>query len=108
MGILSETLTLVHPVRTKTGESYVCTAISDASYHATTTIAAQERGSVAENTVRARLPADCMPGVGDYLVRGALEAAVSTADFAEMPHCTIQSVADNRRGYLPHWAVVGG
>ncbi len=108
MRLGSETLTLVHPVRTKTGEAYTCTAINGASYHMTTAVAAQAQGSTAENTVKARLPADCVPEVGDYLVCGVVEAIESTADLAAMAYCTLQSVADNRRGHLPHWAVVGG
>lgn len=98
------------------GETYTATVIDGASWYDKTQIKVEGAGLAFANAVKVRIPADVisedmpLPEVGDHIFRGALPEGVTLkrpSDLAPFHPRKIMAVADNRRGGLPHIAVVG-
>ena len=76
----------------------------------------ESTGLVFSNAVKVRIPASAivdnvpLPEVGDHLIHGLLPVGTvleRPADLAPFHPWKVMAVADNRRGGLPHVAVVG-
>ena len=113
MLMCTETVTLIHAVHGKNGETYTCTPLTGASWYGKAVTVPSADGARIQNTYKARIPAGNMPdGVtpctGDYLVRGTVaQVTRAPADFEDREYFLISAVGDNRRGRLQHWAVSG-
>lgn len=102
------TVTLVH----YDGEAYACTAIGGVSVYAKIETAVQDKGMVAAEVTKIRipeenLPAGCMPQNGDFVIlSGVVESIGGRAELEQYAYASVMAVADNRRGGLPHIALV--
>ena len=97
------------------GEVYTATLYSGASWFEKTGVVLADKGLVSENSVRVRIPAASFPSgaalpvAGDHILRGALpfgRTVQSPADLAVLGARRIMAVGDNRRGGIPHVAVI--
>lgn len=116
MLVCNEAVTLVRHVKTKTDDTFTCTAIVGASWYAKTVLQAPAQmgvnGVQPANVIKVRIPAENMPGdveilKGDYLVRGMVNGVSSLDDLKGREFMKVMTVGDNRRGRLQHWAVAG-
>lgn len=95
------------------GEAYTATVIDRVSWYDKTQVKVEGTGLVFSNAVKVRIPASAnapLPEVGDYILRGTLPQGIvleKPADLAPFHPRKVMAVADNRRGGLPHVAVVG-
>lgn len=98
------------------GETYTATVIEGVSWYDKTQVKVEGTGLVFSNAVKVRIPASVisanglLPEVGDHIIRGLLPPGAKMerpADLAPFHPRKIMAVADNRRGGLPHVAVVG-
>lgn len=98
------------------GESYTVSTLSGVSWYDRTQVRTENTGLVYANSVKVRIPAAVigentpLPEVGDHIVHGALPDGVTIerpADLAALHARKVMAVADNRRGGIPHVAVVG-
>lgn len=108
----TETITVVR----YDDERYTATAISGVSWFNKTRVKLADNGLAFANTVSIRIPEEAitsetvLPAVGDHIILGALaegEAISGPADLAARHARKVMAVGDNRRGRLPHVAVVG-
>lgn len=116
MLLCNETVTLVRHDRTRTGDSFACTAIVGVSWYAKATVKPPSQmganGVELANTFKVRIPEANLPEgaalrTGDYLVRGVVGSVERLADLKDREYFKIMTVGDNRRGRLRHWAVSG-
>ncbi len=109
----TETVTFVRLVKGVDTDTYTVTAVTGASWFNKTRIKTENTGVVYDNAVQIRIPADALPAsflpaVGDYVVRGAVTGTISKrADIEAYAPRKVVAVGDNRRGGLPHVAVIG-
>lgn len=98
------------------GETYTATVIDGVSWYDKTQVKVEGSGLVFSNAVKIRIPASVIPDsaplpeVGDHLIHGLLPLGTTLerpADLAPFHPRKVMAVADNRRGGLPHVAVVG-
>lgn len=98
------------------GETYTVTIIDGVSWYDKTQVRVEGTGLVFSNAVKVRIPASSisdnalLPEVGDHIIRGKLPRGTSLerpAELATFHPRKVMAVADNRRGGLPHVAVVG-
>lgn len=106
-----KTVTLVR--LNESGEGYNCSTIEGVSWHSKTQIEVKDRGVVAGNVVKVRIPAanlpeGLMPQTGDFLVLGEAKAITKQAELAGYVHAKVLGVGNNLRGGLPHVAVTCG
>lgn len=94
--------------------AYTCTTISGVSVYAKIETAVQDKGMVAAEVAKIRIPEKAlpdgyMPRNGDFVIlSGAVESIGSRAELEQYAYTSVLAVADNRRGGLPHVAVVCG
>lgn len=107
-----ETITLVKC----DGETYTTTTFVGVSWFDKTQVKVEGTGQVFANAVKVRIPAAViteaapLPEVGDHILRGEIPAGTKLekpADLAPFHPRKVMAVADNRRGGLPHVAVMG-
>lgn len=107
----TETVTLVHHVKTADTDSYVCYPIQGVSWYEKTETAVSADGAKAVNVYKVRIPEavlpSCLPEKLDYLVKGEISGVLKPADLKDESFFQITAVSDNRRGSLPHVAVSG-
>ena len=94
------------------GEDYTLTVIEGVSWFDKVKVALQDKGLKFANATKVRIPADKVPTVppvvSDILVLGTVTGTIEKpADLAAYRRVTIMAVGDNRRGRLPHLAVIG-
>lgn len=98
------------------GETYTATVIDGVSWYDKTQVKVEGTGLVFSNAVKVRIPASVisvngpLPEVGDHIIRGLLPLGTvleRPADLGPFHPRKVMAVADNRRGGLPHVAVVG-
>lgn len=98
------------------GEGYTVSTLSGVSWYDRTQVKTENAGLVYANSVKVRIPTAALkdgaplPEVGDHIVHGALPDGVTIerpADLARLHARKVMAVADNRRGGIPHVAVVG-
>lgn len=130
-----QTVTLVHHVKGKDGDTYTCTTYSNASWFARQTISTSGDGAKPVNSYEVRIMTrdDISLDMGDYVVLGAFDnfeapsdldigkvytsadGRVFTAadgsllvlDTAAHEHFRVTAIGDNRRGWLAHWRLSG-
>lgn len=97
------------------GENYAATVFNGVSWFDKTRVITEDTGLVFFNASSIRIPADVipvdspLPEVGDHVIRGLLSAGATLekpADLAPYHPRKVMSVGDNRRGGLPHLAVI--
>lgn len=98
------------------GEAYTVSTLSGVSWYDRTQVKTENAGLVYANSVKVRIPTAAIPAdmplpeVGDHIVHGALPDGVTIArpaDLAALHPRKVMAVADNRRGGIPHVAVIG-
>ena len=98
------------------GETYTVSTLSGVSWYDRTQVKTENAGLVYANSVKVRIPAAVLgentplPEVGDHIVHGVLPDGLTIArpaDLAALHPRKVMAVADNRRGGIPHVAVVG-
>ena len=94
------------------GEAYTTTVIEGVSWFDKVQVKLESTGLVFANATKVRIPAASipatLPGAGDILILGEVTTALTKpADLAPYRHVKIMAVGDNRRGRMPHLAVVG-
>lgn len=106
----TETVTLIHHVKTEDGDAYICHTVNNASWFSKVTISTSADGAKPVNTYEVRLFGD-FPWVeialGDYMVKGIVDNIEKPSDLKNKPHFRITAIGDNRRGGLAHWRVSG-
>ncbi len=106
----NETITLIKC----DGENYTTNLLVGVSWFDKTKVAMEGPGLAFANVTTIRIPPACLPSgvspeVGDQVVRGQLPPELTLekpADLLPYHPRKVMSVGDNRRGGLPHWAVV--
>lgn len=106
-----KTVTLVR--LNESGEGYSCMTIAGVSWYGKTVVAVQDRGLTAADEVKVRIPVDSlpegvMPATGDFIVLGAVASVAKQSELDAHTHAKVLGVGDNRRGRLPHVAVIAG
>lgn len=98
------------------GETYTATVIDGVSWYDKTQVKVEGTGLAFSNAVKVRIPASVIPAngllpeAGDHIIHGMLPEGTTLerpADLAPFHPRKVMAVADNRRGGLPHIAVVG-
>ena len=94
------------------GEAYTTTVIAGVSWFDKVQVKLESTGLAFANATKVRIPAAVIPAilpeVGDILILGEVTTTLEKpADLAPYRHVKIMVVGDNRRGRLPHLAVVG-
>jgi len=107
MLMCDKTITLVK----SDGEAYTTTAIEGVSWFDKVQVKLESTGLVFANATKVRIPSavipSTLPKVGDILILGEVTTALEKpADLAPYRHVKVMAVGDNRRGRLPHLAVV--
>lgn len=93
---------------------YTCTAISGVSVYSKIETTVQNKGMTAAEVMKIRIPVGVlpkgyMPQCGDFVILDAMAASISSrAELEAYCYASVLAVADNRRGGLPHVAVVCG
>lgn len=105
----NQTVTLIHHVKEKDGDSYTCKAYGCASWFEKRGISTSGDGAAPSNTYEVRIMTqdDVSPSVGDYVVLGTVENVATPSDLAKHDHFRVTAVGDNRRGKLAHWRLSG-
>ena len=97
------------------GEIYTATVYVGVSWFEKVQIKLEGKGMVYANAVKVRIPADALPPSGllpeegDHIIRGQLPLGTviqKPADLAAFHPCKVMGVSDNRRGGIPHVAVM--
>lgn len=90
---------------------YRCTLINGASWFKKSIVQLEETGLKSVDVIKIRIPAKNMPDmeikVNDYVVRGSADGIRKAEDIEKYEYCAVKSMADNRRGGIPHVAVTG-
>ena len=107
MLMCDETITLVRP----DGVGYTTEVISGVSWYDKAVVALQDRGLAASRITKIRIPADRLPDMlpqtGDIVVRGyGLSEINSLKDLNGYTFAKLMEVSDNRRGGMPHMALM--
>ena len=107
MLMCDETITLVRP----DGMSYRTEVISGVSWYDKAVVSLQDRGLSAARSTKIRIPADrlpqMLPQTGDLVIRGVgPETIDGLKDLCGYTYAKIMQVSDNRRGGLPHMALM--
>jgi len=109
----TETVTFVRLVKGTDSDAYETITFSGVSWFDKTRIKTENSGMVYDNAVQIRIPAasittEQLPAVGDFIVRGAVSGAITKrSDLEQYKPRRVMTVGDNRRGGLPHVAVIG-
>ena len=109
----TETVTFVRLVKGEDDDAYEARTLSGVSWFNKTRIKAEGTGVVYDNVVYIRIPAkalpeDWLPAEGDHVFHGTPGGSITTpAQLAAYKPRKVMTVGDNRRGRLPHVAVVG-
>lgn len=109
----TETVTFVRLVKGADNDTYVATVFQGVSWFNKTRIKTENAGVVYDNAVQIRIPAaaittQSLPQVGDYIVRGTVMGEIARrSDIEAYAPRKVMAVGDNRRGGLPHVAVIG-
>jgi len=111
----TETVTFVRLVKGADSDTYEKHVFSGVSWYNKTRIRTENAGVVYDNAVQIRIPAaaittQALPAVGDYVIHGELPAGTQItkrADLEAYAPRKVMAVGDNRRGGLPHVAVIG-
>lgn len=107
MLMCDETITLVR----SDGMDYKTEVISGASWYDKAVVSMQDRGLSAARATKIRIPEDRLPKMipqtGDLVIRGAgPETITGLKDLRGYTYAKIMEVSDNRRGGLPHMALM--
>lgn len=109
----TETITIVRMVyhAALDRDEYTSHIIHGVSWFGKLVVGLEGKGLTGKSEYHVRIPSTVtLPveiGVGDTIIHGAVGKIEGAADFQELPHFTVLSVGDNRRGGRPHWAVRG-
>lgn len=109
MLMCNQTVTLVHHVKGKDGDSYDCKVYDKASWFEKRGISTSGDGAAPSNTYEVRImtQADVSPSAGDYVVLGTVANVAAPSDLAKRDHFRVTAIGDNRRGKLAHWRLSG-
>lgn len=107
MLMCNETITLVR----SDGMSYTSDVISGVSWYDKAVVALQDRGLAASRVTKIRIPADRLPDMlpqtGDIVIRGHGPSEInSLKDLNGYTFAKVMEVSDNRRGGMPHMALM--
>ncbi len=108
----TETVTFVRLVKGVDADTYETAEISGVSWFNKTRIRTENNGVVYNNAVQIRIPAArvsaFLPAVGDFVVHGSISGSIEKrSDLEPYKPRKVMAVGDNRRGGLPHVAVIG-
>lgn len=109
MFMCDQTVTLVHHVKEKDGDTYNCSTYDKASWFSKQTISTSKDGAKPSNTYEVRIMTreDVSPSLGDYVVLGAVANVTAPSDLVTHEHFRVTAIGDNRRGKLAHWRLSG-
>ena len=109
MLMCDQTVTLVHHVKGKDGDTYTCSTYDGASWFAKQTISTSADGAKPANSYEVRIMTreDISLDMGDYVALGAVENITAPSDLAKHEHFRVTAIGDNRRGWLSHWRLSG-
>lgn len=104
-----QTVTLVHHVKGKDGDTYTCSTYDKASWFEKQTISTSGDGEKSVNSYEVRIMTrdDISPSTGDYVVKGAVASVAAPSDLAQRDYFRVTAIGDNRRGKLAHWRLSG-
>ena len=94
--------------------AYKCSVLHGVSIYDRIETAVQDKGMVAAEALKIRipervLPVGFMPECGDFVIIDAVVDSIgSRAELEQYRYASVLAVADNRRGGLPHVAVMCG
>lgn len=106
----TETITLIHHIKGDEDDEYECHTVSKASWYQKNTITTSGDGAKPVNTYDIRVFGEFFavePALGDYIVKGIVEAFESLTDLKGLEYFRITAIGDNRRGGLPHLRISG-
>ena len=111
MQTCNETVTLLRHIAGRGGDSYIPVVIKGASWSGGKTVGLIDNGadnhfSLSVRIPQQRIPADVIPAVGDFIMRGELSGGASLADITRAGAIRVMAVRDNCRGSLPHWRLL--
>lgn len=112
MRLCNDTVTLIKHDKTQKGDTYQCTVIVGASWHAKTAVKLENGGVAAANVIKVRIPEENIPEglrlhAGDYVAHGIVSNMEKLSDLKGTEYMKVMTVSDNRRGLMRHWAVTG-
>lgn len=105
----NKTITVIHHVKGKDGDEYICIPHTKASWFKKLTISTSADGAKPVNTYDVRIMGDMdiQVDTGDYVALGIVGSIEKPSDLKNTDHFRITAIGDNRRGSLAHWRFSG-